>query len=207
MGPAGSGKSVLLDVLTGTRHPSRGNVTLDRIDLRELRPDSLREHVALARDIEVFHGTIEENVHLNRPQINASDVREALEHVGLLDDIMQFPNGLSTPLQTGGAPLSSSQSRRLMLARAIVGRPRLLLLDGILDSLSDDELSLVVPQLCHGIQPWTLVVATGKKWIADQCDYLLKLPTGEVTNNPHAVPIANPGTGAGSTAVPDSSGS
>ena len=175
VGPAGSGKSALLDLLTGARCPSNGNVALDGIDLRELHPDSLRESVSLARDVEIFHGTVEENVHLNRPQINASDVREALEKVGLLDELMRLPNGLSARLQTGGAPLSSSQTRRLMLARAIVGRPRLLLLDGILDGLSDDELSLILPQLCHDQPPWTLVVVTGKRWIADQCDRQLQL--------------------------------
>ena len=65
-----------------------------------------------------------------------------------------------------------------MLARAIVSRPRLLLLDGILDALSDDELSLITPQLCGDTAPWTLAIATGKRWIADQCDTQLSLPEG-----------------------------
>ena len=180
VGSAGTGKSALLDLLIGTRHPSSGNVALDHIDVRELRPDSLREHVSLARDTEVFHGTIEENVHLNRPQINASDVREALDRVGLLDEVMRLPNGLATSVQTGGGPLSSSQAKRLMLARAIVNRPRLLLIDGALDGLSDDELSLIVPQLLADDSPWTLIVVTGKRWIADQCDMRLELPDGEL---------------------------
>jgi ABC-type bacteriocin/lantibiotic exporter with double-glycine peptidase domain len=181
VGPAGSGKSALLDLITGARHPSSGNVSLDGIDLRELRPDSLREHVSLARSTEVFHGTIEENVHLNRPQINASVVREALDSVGLLDELMSLPDGLSTAVQTGGAPLSTSQAKRLMLARAIVSRPRLLLIDGILDGLSDHELSLILPQVCRKNAPWTLVLVTGRQWVADQCDYCLTLPDGEVS--------------------------
>ncbi len=178
-GPAGSGKSALLDLITGVRHPSSGNVALDNIDLRELRPDSLREHVSLARHIEIFHGTIEENVHLNRPHINADDVREALERVGLLHEIMQFPNGVSTKVQTGGAPLSNSQALRLMLARAIVNRPRLLLLDGILDRASDDEVQFLQSKLCGSDIPWTLVVATGRNAIANECDHILDLRTGE----------------------------
>ena len=183
VGAAGSGKSALLDLLTGTRHPSSGNVALDGIDFRELRPDSLREHVSLARDVEIFHGTIEENVHLNRPQINASDVREALEKVDLLDEIMQLPDGLGTSVQTGGAPLSSSQARRLMVARAIVNRPRLLLLDGIMDGLSDDELDRIVPNICHEKPPWTLILTTGKRWMAEQCDLVLTLPDGHIESN------------------------
>ena len=181
-GVAGSGKSALLDLLTGIRHPSSGNVSLDGIDLRELRPDSLREHVSLARDVEVFHGTIEENVHLNRPQINASDVRQALAKVGLLDEIMRLRDGLSTLVQTGGAPLSSSQAQRLMVARAIVGRPRLLLLDSILDGLSDDELKRIIPEICGEKSPWTLILTTGKQWIAEQCDLNLNLPDGNLAS-------------------------
>ena len=183
MGAAGSGKTALLDLLTGARHPTKGNIALDGIDLRELRPDSLREHVSLARDVEIFHGTIEENVHLNRPHINASDTREALDKVGLLDEIMRLPDGLSTSVQTGGAPLSSSQARRLMIARAIVSRPRLLLLDGILDGLSDIELNQIIPKLCKDKSPWTLILTTGKKWIAERCDLTLNLPDGKIERN------------------------
>ena len=104
-----------------------------------------------------------------------SDVREALDCVGLLDEVMRLPSGLSTNLQTGGAPLSDSQSRRLMLARAIVGRPRLLLLDGILDALSDMELEFILPRLCGNNQPWTLVLTTGRRTVAERCDCVLDL--------------------------------
>ncbi|MEM8678716.1 MAG: ATP-binding cassette domain-containing protein [Planctomycetota bacterium] len=177
MGPAGSGKSALLDLITGARQPSSGNLSLDGIDLRELRPDSLREHVALARDVDIFRGTIEENVHLNRPQINASDVREALERVGLLNELMALKDGLGTQVDTGGYPLSSSQARRLMLARAIVGRPRLLLVDGTLDGMSDRELEILSARLLDGNAPWTLVLTTGRKDLAARCDRVLELET------------------------------
>ena len=134
-GPPGSGKSTLVDLLCGVRTPSVGHVELDGIDLRELRPDSLREHLAVARSIEIFEGSIDENVHLNRPHVSALDVRQALEAVGLLDEVLRHPEGLNTVLRVGGCPLSTSQCSRLMVARAIAGRPRLLLVDGTLDAL------------------------------------------------------------------------
>jgi ABC-type multidrug transport system fused ATPase/permease subunit len=166
MGPAGTGKSALMDLITGVRRPSSGHITLDGIDIREFRPDSLREHVSLARGIEIFHGTIEENVHLHRPQINASDVREALAAVGLLDELMGLPEGLNTFVQTDGAPLTSSQSLRLMIARAIVDRPRLLLIDGTLDSLGDEALQATLAGVQRKGHPWTLLATTGRKDIA-----------------------------------------
>jgi ABC-type bacteriocin/lantibiotic exporter with double-glycine peptidase domain len=169
-GPAGSGKSTLFDLICGLRPPASGHLELDGIDLREMRPDSLRDHLAVARGIEIFHGKIEENVHLNRPNVRASDVRDALEAVGLLDEILRLPEGLNTVIQTNGAPLTQSQTVRLMLARAIADRPRLLLIDGTLDSLPDETLRPVLDKLTGPHTGWTLLVATGRSAIAESCD-------------------------------------
>lgn len=175
VGAPGCGKSTLVDLLCGMRAPSSGHIELDGIDLRELRPDSLREHLAVARSIEIFHGTIDENVHLNRPQVQANDVRDALNAVGLLDELLKLPNGLNSVVQTGGSPLSESQARRLMLARAVVSRPRLLLIDGTLDGLSDEVLGEVLPHLMDAKAPWTLLVTTGRRSVVDACDRVIRL--------------------------------
>jgi ABC-type bacteriocin/lantibiotic exporter with double-glycine peptidase domain len=179
VGPPGCGKSTLLDLVCSMRQPASGYIELDGIDLRELRPDSLREHVALTRGPEIFHGTIDENVHLNRPRISALDVRDAMSAVGLLDEVMQLPDGLNTAILTDGAPLSASQSLRLMLARAIVDRPRLLLIDGTLDGLPDDVQEKVLAGLARPGSPWTLLVATGRQSVIDACQRVVSLAEGE----------------------------
>ena len=178
VGPPGAGKSSLLDLIVGLRAPQAGYLSLDGIDLRELRPDSLREHVSMSRNVEIFAGTIEENVHLNRPHINASDVRQALDSVELLEEIMRLPQGLNTPLQTGGYPLSQSQALRLMIARAIVNRPRLLLVDGTLDSLEDGLAERVLDHLVD--QTWSLFIATGRRSIASRLPTVLDLSRNEL---------------------------
>ncbi len=175
IGPSGSGKSTLIDLLSGVRQPASGHLELDGIDLRELRADSLREHLAVSRSIEIFHGTIDENVHLNRPHISAQDVREALAAVGLVDEVLQLPDGLNTMLQTNGAPLSTTQALRLMLARAIVGRPRLLLIDGTLDALSDDMQHALLARLLGPSRPWTVLIATGRQVVIGRCDHVVTL--------------------------------
>jgi putative ABC transport system ATP-binding protein len=175
VGPPGSGKSILVDLLCGARRPTQGHVELDGIDLREVRPDSLREHLGVARSIEVFHGTIGENVHLNRPQLDARYVREALDTVGLLDEALRFPEGLNTMLQTGGAPFSSSQTCRLMLARAIVSRPRLLVIDGLLDMLPDALADGILDRLLAPEAPWTLLVITHREEIRRRCRRTISL--------------------------------
>lgn len=188
VGPPGSGKSTLIDLICGFREPTSGHVELDGIDIRELRPDSLRAHLGVARSTEIFAGTIEENVHLNRAHLSAHDVRDALEMVGLLDEILQLPDGLNTPLQTGGKPLTDSQAALLMIARAIVSAPRLLLIDGTLDHLPDDVLQRTLEWLMQPAmkapsgepalaakRPWTLLLATGRREVAERCDYRLAL--------------------------------
>ena len=169
LGPAGSGKSTLIDLLCGIRQPEAGHLELDGIDLREMRKDSLRDHLGVSRAIEIFQGSIAENIHLNRPHLNASDVRDALEAVGLLEELHQLPEGLNTQLQTNGMPLTSSQAFRLMLARAIVGRPRLLLIDGTLDALPDALWPAILQRLTRPKAPWTLLVTTGRPAIAQAC--------------------------------------
>lgn len=175
VGPPGSGKSTLIDLICGVRQPTSGHVEIDNIDLRELRPDSLRQHIGTCRATEIFQGTIDENVHLGRPDISAEDVRESLQIVGLLDELLRLPEGLNSQLNAGGAPLSTSQSVRLMVARAIVGRPRLLLIDGTLDLLADEMAVTVMDNLARSPVCWTLLLCTGRKSLIDRCERQVRL--------------------------------
>jgi ABC-type bacteriocin/lantibiotic exporter with double-glycine peptidase domain len=177
-GPSASGKSTIVDLLSGVRQPASGHLELDGIDLRELRADSLREHLAVSRSIEIFHGTIDENVHLNRPHVSAQDVREALAAVGLVDEVLQLPDGLNTLLQTNGAPLSTTQALRLMLTRAIVDRPRLLLIDGTLDALPDEMQRALLANFAGQGRAWTVLIATGRQTVIDRCDRVVALGRG-----------------------------
>ena len=102
-------------------------------------------------------------------ETTVKELRDALRKVGLLEEVLTLPDGLNTLLQTDGAPLTQSQAARLMLARAIVGRPRLLLIDGALDGLPDGDLQLVLAELLTDA-PWTALVATGRREVADACD-------------------------------------
>ncbi|MCU0246121.1 MAG: ABC transporter ATP-binding protein/permease, partial [Bryobacter sp.] len=136
---SGSGKTSLMDLLYGLRSPDEGLVEIDGRDFRELRLADLRSQIALLRQPEIFHGTIADNVRLGNLNLTSADVREALQLAGLLDEVLTLPGGLDTELTTGGLPLSQSQQLRLMLARAVVGRPRLLLIDEALDSIDDPQ--------------------------------------------------------------------
>ncbi len=166
LGSVGSGKSTLMDLIYGLRVPTAGHLTIDGFDPRDLRPDVLRDRVALARGAEVFHATVDENIHLHREGITAADVRDVLSGLGLLDAVLRLENGCDTTLTSDGAPLSECQRRLLGIARAAIGRPGLLLIDGMLDSLGDQDLDRCLNYLLREDQPWTLVVTTSREEIA-----------------------------------------
>ncbi|MCA9024556.1 MAG: ATP-binding cassette domain-containing protein [Planctomycetaceae bacterium] len=188
VGPSGSGKSVLLDLIYGTRNPSTGHLAIDGVDPGDLRPDALRRHVTLVRDVEVFEGTIAENIHLERPDVSTIDVRDVLEEVGLLDSVLRLPDGLDTRLVDRGSPLSTNQARKLMLARAIVGRPRLLLVDGLLDALPDEDAKALLEKLVDSDRPWTLLLVTGREFLSKNCSRSFRPDTPHV---PHLLEVAN----------------
>jgi putative ABC transport system ATP-binding protein len=187
VGNAGSGKSRLCDVIYGLRPSETGHLRIDDNDPRDLRPDVLRRRVALARDIEFFEGTVAENVHLERPSVSAADVNSVLERLGLLDEMLMLPDGLSTTLPADGGRLSSSQLRRLVLARSMVGRPGLLLIDGLLDGFSDLELQEVGTALAGLCDECTIVIATGQQRVADLCERVLRLDGSQVSNRIEAL--------------------
>jgi len=174
-GPHGSGSSTVLALLIGLRVPDSGLIRIDGIDLRSWRLESLRSQVALVRNFEILEGTVVDNVRLGRAGIRLDEVREAMARAGLLEEIMALPDGLHTVLVTGGRPLSSRQCVRLMIARAIVTRPRLLLLDEVLDGLGEDDLRELAPQIFGPQHPWTVLVATREPAVMALCDKIVRL--------------------------------
>jgi putative ABC transport system ATP-binding protein len=166
VGSPGSGKSALLDVVYGLRPATRGEVVLDGQDERDLAPDELRRRVALVRAPEVFEGTLHDNVAFGRPDVDREQVRKALEAVGLSSVVGELADGIETRLATGGGPLSETQARLVTLARALVGRPGLLLLDRTLDDLTGREVWPFVCWLGATDDAPTLLVTTGREEVA-----------------------------------------
>ncbi len=159
IGRNGSGKSTLAELLYGLRAPTAGRIELDGIDLREINLESLRSQVAVIKEVEVIDGTVGENVSMHRSEVSLADVRGALAAIGLLEDVRALPDGLNTVLNSTGAPLSAGQARRLMLARAIAGQPKLLVLDDFLDDLDEDARQQALRALMRPAgSPWTLVI-------------------------------------------------
>jgi ABC-type bacteriocin/lantibiotic exporter with double-glycine peptidase domain len=175
LGPNGAGKSTLVDLLFGLRQPTQGHIEIDGMDLRDLRLESLREHIAVVKGIEIFEGSILDNVRMGRENLSVADVRRSLQAVGLLDDVLDLPGGLHTPLGTGGSPLSLGQAERLMLARAVAGEPRLLVVDEVLDDMDQEVRQEVLPAILGPEARWTLLVVTHSQDVARLCGRQVRL--------------------------------
>jgi len=183
-GASGSGKSTLFDIVCRYREPEAGAVRINGQDTRMARIEELREHVALVRGVEIFEGTIMENVRMGREVCDSVRVREALESAGLLQELEALPAGLQTRLATFGRPLSGGQAVRLMLARAFAGRPRLLLIDESLDWLDDAAgLDQALRTVFDRNAPWTVLVATNRPEIAARCDRTMQVVQGRIVED------------------------
>jgi putative ABC transport system ATP-binding protein len=170
-GGHGRGKSTLADLLCGLRQPEEGRIEIDGVDLGNLRLDALRSRIAVVGRLEIVEGSLFENVRLGRAHIGPDEVERALDAVGLLEDAQDLPEaGLDTDLGPNGAPLSAAQWRLLLLARAIAGRPALLILDGILDEMDEKGRQRAAAGLFAPSAPWTLLVLTRDACVAALCE-------------------------------------
>ncbi len=188
--PGGLGGSALLDLMAGLRSPTSGRVLLNGVDLRLWQLEELRRQVFLVRGQEIVQGTLLENIRLGRPEIGIDEVNRALECVGLLGTVHRMPEGLETQLSPGGHPLSGSQRSRLILARAIVRKPRLLLVDEALDGLETETLERLESALFDARESRTLVLVTRDPDLIRRCDQVLHLGECHLSRPGHTPPAA-----------------
>ncbi|MBX7103675.1 MAG: ABC transporter ATP-binding protein/permease [Gemmataceae bacterium] len=200
IGGTATGKSTLLELLDFLVQPTSGSITIDGADIRQLSLEEVHETAVLVQGIEIFDGTVIENVLLGREHLTAADARRALDQVGLLEEVLSWPDGLDSFLMDGGRSLSVGHSQLLMLARAIAGSPRLLLLDETLDTIDTNVRWRLLPMLTDPARPWTLVVATSRSEVIDLCDRVLELrrtapgQPAEIVERPAKKPQQAPNT-------------
>ncbi|RFP65597.1 ABC transporter ATP-binding protein [Hymenobacter lapidiphilus] len=179
-GTDGSGKSTLLSVLAGLLADYTGVVAYDGLPLRDVTPTSLSNE--LADNIShrgLFEGSLLQNLTLNQPGIGPDDVAWALDLVGLRDELYSRPQGLNT-LVGVGTPFSDSVRQKMLLARALASRPRLLLLDNPLLNVERAERHRILSRLLAPGQPWTVLIASHEPDTLRLCHRLALLDEGRV---------------------------
>lgn len=158
VGESGMGKSTLAALLCGLHPPGNGLVQINGMDVRDAQLDSLRRVVGLVGDAnEIFAGTIEENILLGRDYITHEDLQWALEFTNLSSELEKFPHGLQMKLSSEGRNLSRGQLQRLLIARAIVARPQLLILDEAFTGIDEHDKLRIVEALYSPQYRWTII--------------------------------------------------
>lgn len=179
LGKPGSGKSTIAEMILGVRRPSSGSVFRDGINLQDLRPEITHQEVSFARGVDLIQGSIEDNIALGDVGYSRLEVRRAIARVGLTKVLDSLPADLDTQLSPTGAPLSTSQATRLMLARLMIGSPRLVIIDGLLDSIPQEELEQLISVFIAPAVPWTLIVLTESRQVADLLPNLIHIDCEE----------------------------
>lgn len=159
VGKSGAGKSTLAAMLSGVLEPSHGTVLVNNMEVREANLQSLRRMVANVSDTnEIFEGTVEENILLGRGgYISHEDLRWALEMTQLSEELAVFPEGIKTRLTSEGRNISRGQAQRLLVARAIVGRPQLLILDEAFTGIDERDKLNILDEIYRNEHRWTII--------------------------------------------------
>ncbi len=184
VGKSGAGKSTLVGLLCGVLEPKHGIVTIDRLDVRDIGFDSLRDTTALVSSHnEVFEGTIEENVLVGRNDIPHTDLVWALEAAQFSEHLHSFAEGIKTRLISEGRNLSRGQIQRLLIARAIVGRPRLLILDEAFTGVDEQDKIHILDELYSDKYSWTIIDISHDPEVIVRSSIICVLEDGEIIEN------------------------
>ena len=184
VGATGAGKTTLFSLLMRFYEPQRGRITLDGVDIRNLRLADLRHRMGLVlQDVYLFSGTAADNIALDREGIGADEIREAARQVGVDRHLARLPKKYDEPLSERGGNLSVGERQLVSFARALAGDPPILLLDeatSSVDSEIEAEIQTALERLMRGRT--SLVIAHRLSTIRG-ADRILVLHQGRITES------------------------
>ena len=204
IGSTGAGKSTLGRLMIGALPATAGNVRLDGSDLRNWDPQQLGRSVGyLPQDVELFPGTIADNIARLRVDAKAEDVVAAAKFAGVHDLIVRLPGGYETVVHERGAPLSGGQRQRVALARAFYGNPKLVVLDEPDAALDTEGEQALMRALQNAKQAgMTVIVTTQRRNILAVIEKVLVLRDGMIElYGPRDQVLARMGLGANGQAA------
>ena len=197
LGRMGSGKSTLLRLLTGLYRPLSGQLLLDGIDIATIEPADLRAAIVLVgQDARLFHGTLRDNLKLAAPTVDDAALLAVAAATGVNEIAAAHPRGLDRHIGERGDTLSGGQRQAVALARALLARPRVLLLDEPTAAMDQRSEAQVLKALSALPRETTLIVVTHKQTIIPHVDRIIVLDNGRiVANGPKADVLAALGEG------------
>ena len=148
VGPSGAGKTTLCSLIPRFYEVTNGAILVDGIDIRDLKLDSLRNHIGIVQqDVYLFAGTIMDNIRYGRPDATDEDVIKAAKYANAHEFIMSFPDGYDTDIGQRGVKLSGGQKQRLSIARVFLKNPPILIFDEATSALDNESEKVVQESL------------------------------------------------------------
>lgn len=182
-GPSGAGKSTLADILTGLNTPDKGRVLIDGVPLQEVDLDSWRQLIGyVPQEPVLFYDSIYANIALGDPDLTEDDVYHALDLAGATDFIASQPAGIMTLVGQHGAKLSGGQRQRIAIARALIARPKLLILDEVTSALDSDAEIALCGKIRELSRETTIFAITHRPALVDIADRVIKIDNGQATD-------------------------
>jgi ABC-type bacteriocin/lantibiotic exporter with double-glycine peptidase domain len=179
VGRTGCGKSTLVRLLLGFEKPQRGAIYYDGHDLNNIDPRSLRKKMGVVtQNGQLFHGDIFANITISAPQLTLEEAWAAAEIAGIADDIREMPMGMQTMISEGQGGISGGQKQRLMIARAVAPKPKILIFDEATSAL-DNVTQKQVSEALDALKCTRIVIAHRLSTIRN-CDRILVMDGGRI---------------------------
>lgn len=182
IGPSGAGKSTFAQLVLGLRSPTAGSITAGGVPLDDVDRYWWAQRVAfVAQDANLITGTVAENIRFFRDGLSEHDLRRAAAQANILADIEELPQGFETHLGERGSQLSGGQRQRLSIARALVGRPQLLVLDEPTSAL-DGQSEALIRSTLQGLRgQLSIFIVAHRMSTLDICDMIMVIESGRMT--------------------------
>ena len=182
-GDNGSGKTTLIKLLSGTIQPTYGALYINDDTFRKIDLNQYRTHIAtVLQDDTLFEGTIKDNLTFGN-YVSNEDIKWALDAVQLTNFIKTLPNGLDTKIYPEGKQLSASNAQKILLARSIIAKPKILFLEDPTDKMDNETSQNIISFLTDVKNKWTLVVTSREKAWEKSCNRIIYMEDGKINKD------------------------
>jgi ABC-type bacteriocin/lantibiotic exporter with double-glycine peptidase domain len=180
-GENGSGKSTLIKILCGVLEPKTGALYINDETFRKLNANQFRSQIACVLHGEsTFEGTLFENITLNNPNISLEDIKWAIESVKLSSFIKSLPKGLETQILPESKQLSSSNAQKILLARSIIRRPKMLFYEDPTSTMDEAEATEIIDFLTSKENNWSIIVSSKNPYWNTKCGRKITMQKGNI---------------------------
>lgn len=181
-GPSGAGKTTIVDLLLGLHEPASGHITIDGRPLDQLSLKAWRSHIGyVPQELSLLHASLRDNIALGNTDLSDEDIVEALRLADAEDFVNSLPDGLDSNAGEMGGRLSGGQRQRIALARALVGRPKLLILDEVTSALDPETEASICSNALELAGEFTIIAITHRPAWSKIADRLYKVDNGSAT--------------------------